>query len=84
MCNNGATVTDKSAHKQMIRIVMNGMYDAAGALTSVGRQMYEMISCEANCIDVIRERLLHSSVCAASDGLQIWTELHCISFMMME
>lgn len=39
MCNNVATVTDKSAHKQMSMIVMSRMYDAAGVLTSVGWQM---------------------------------------------
>ena len=64
MCNNGATLTDKSAHKQMIGIVMNRTYDAAGAPTSVGWQTGEMIGCGGNWGDVIRERL---SVNAASD-----------------
>lgn len=39
MGNNGATATDKSAHKQMIGIVVKRPFDAAGVLTSVGWQM---------------------------------------------
>lgn len=39
MCNNGASATDKSAHKQMSVIVMSRMYDAPGVVTSVRWQM---------------------------------------------
>lgn len=65
--NNGATVTDKYAHKQMIGIVMNRMYDAPGAPASVGWQTQEMIGCVGNCIDVIRERSLCTTVSVAGD-----------------
>lgn len=49
---------------------MNRMYEAAGNLTSVGWQMYEMILHGGNCIDVVRERLPCTSecVCVIGDG----------------